>query len=84
MLIKYVLVREFNPLVIGQTDKKNPFKFNLWVRASNILSWRFDHDIFSTAILSVPILVQEGQLSVSGERMCTTLVNRLEDEACAV
>ena len=24
-------------------------------------------------------LIQEGQLSVSGERMCTVLVNRLED-----
>ena len=24
-------------------------------------------------------LIQEGQLSVSGERMCTKLVNRLED-----
>ena len=33
-----------------------------------------DHEIFSTVILSLP-LIQEGQLSVSGERM----VNRLED-----
>ena len=32
-----------------------------------------DHEI-----LSLP-LIQEGQLSVSGERMCTILVNRLED-----
>ena len=37
-----------------------------------------DHEIFSTVILSHP-LVEEGQLSVSGERMCTILVNRLED-----
>ena len=37
-----------------------------------------DHEIFSTVILSLP-LFQEGQLSVSGERMCTILVNRLED-----
>ena len=37
-----------------------------------------DHEIFSTAILSLP-LIQEGQLSVSGERMCTILVKRLED-----
>ena len=36
------------------------------------------HEIFSTVILSLP-LIQEGQLSVSGERMCTILVNRLED-----
>ena len=37
-----------------------------------------DHEIFSTVILSLP-LIQEWQLSVSGERMCTILVNRLED-----
>ena len=37
-----------------------------------------DHEIFSTVILSFP-LIQQGQLSVSGERMCTVLVNRLED-----
>ena len=35
-------------------------------------------NIFSTVILSL-LLIQEGQLSVSGERMCTILVNRLED-----
>ena len=37
-----------------------------------------DHEIFSTVILSLP-LIQEGQLSVSGEKMCTILVNDLED-----
>ena len=37
-----------------------------------------DNEIFSTVILSLP-LIQEGQLSVSGERMCTILVNRIED-----
>ena len=37
-----------------------------------------DHEIFSTVILSLP-LIQEGQLSVSGKRMCTILVNHLED-----
>ena len=37
-----------------------------------------DHEIFSTVILSLP-LIQEGQLSVSGEGMCTILVNRLAD-----
>ena len=37
-----------------------------------------DHEIFSTVILSL-LLIQEGQLSVSGESMCTILVNRLED-----
>ena len=34
-----------------------------------------DCEIFSGVILSLP-LIQEGQLSVSGERMCTILVNR--------
>ena len=33
-----------------------------------------DHEIFSTVILSL-LLIQEGQLSVSGERVCTILVN---------
>ena len=37
-----------------------------------------DYEIFSTVINSGP-LIQEGQLSVSGERMCTILVNCLED-----
>ena len=37
-----------------------------------------DHEIFSLVILPLQ-LIQEGQLSVSGERMCTILVNRLED-----
>ena len=35
-----------------------------------------DHEIFSIVILSLP-LIQEEQLSVSGKRMCTILVNRL-------
>ena len=43
----------------------------------NILSWRFDLEIFSSLILSLP-LNQEGHF-FSGERMCTILVNRLED-----
>ena len=42
-----------------------------------------DHEIFSTVILFL-LLIQEGQLSVSGERMCTILINRLEDKACPV
>ena len=37
-----------------------------------------DREIFSMVILSL-IPIQEGQLSVSGKRMCTILVNRLED-----
>ena len=37
-----------------------------------------DREIFSTVILSLT-LIQEGQLSVSDERMCITLANHLED-----
>ena len=43
----------------------------------NILSWRLIMKYF-LVIFFLP-LIQEGQLSVSGERMCTILVNRLED-----
>ena len=39
---------------------------------------KVDHEIFS-AVIPFLLLIQEGQLSVSGERMCTVLVNRLED-----
>ena len=46
--------------------------------AASLTSWRFDNEIFSTVILSL-VLIQEGQLSVSGEKMCTILVNCLED-----
>ena len=35
-------------------------------------------EIFSTVILSLS-LIQEGQLSVSGKRICTILVYHLED-----
>ena len=42
-----------------------------------------DCEIFSTVIPFLP-LIQEVQLSVSGERMCTILVNRLEDYTCPV
>ena len=36
----------------------------------HILSWRFGHENISTAILPLP-LIQEEQLSVTGERMCS-------------
>ena len=37
-----------------------------------------DREIFSMVILSLP-LIQEGQLSVSGEIIITLLVNHLQD-----
>ena len=36
----------------------------------HILLWRLGHENISTAILLLP-LIQEEQLSVTGERMCT-------------
>ena len=60
--------------------------FNWWsggcgfnpLQVGNIPSWRFDHEIFSMFILLL-LLIQEGQLSVSGKWMCTILVNCWED-----
>ena len=37
-----------------------------------------DHEILSTVILTLP-LIQEGQLSVSGKRVFTILVNLPDD-----
>ena len=37
-----------------------------------------DHEIFSMVILSL-LLIQEGQLSVCDEKMCTIQVYHLED-----
>ena len=53
------------------------------VAGSILLGWQYsfleiDHEILSTVILSLP-LIEEWQLSVSGNRMCTILVNCLED-----
>ena len=42
---------------------------------------KIDLEIFSTVTFSL-LLIQEGQLPVSGERLCTILVNGLEDKAC--
>ena len=45
----------------------------------NILSWRLIVKYFLRSF-SLP-LIKEGRLSVTGERMCTILVNHLEDQA---
>ena len=53
----------------------------LWVRPPSSLHYSFmeiDREIFSMVIRSL-LLIQEGHLSVSGERMSTILVNHLED-----
>ena len=59
-------------------NKKNINTFGLKKTLYQELWVEIDHEIFSTVILSL-LLIQEGQLSVSGERMCTILVNRLEN-----
>ena len=38
--------------------------------SGNILSWRWVMKLFSATILSL-LLIQEGQLSVTGKRMCS-------------
>ena len=53
------------------------------VAGSTLQGWQnsfmeTDHEIFSMVILSLPS-IQDGQLSVCDQRMCTILVNRLED-----
>ena len=70
------------PASVTQLDAPSDWKpggrgFNLRQGRQHSFA-EIDHEIFSTVILSLP-LIQEGQLSVSGERMCTILVNRLED-----
>ena len=84
---KFILMTIFweqmlSPASVAQVDAPSDWRpggrgFNLG-RGRQHSFVEIDHEIFSTVILSLP-LIQEGQLSVSGERMCTILVNRLED-----
>ena len=64
--------------IIKLYTQQNEIKFLQFVRGRQHSFVDIDHEIFSTVTLSLP-LIQEGQLSVSGETMCTILVNRLED-----
>ena len=66
---------------MAQLDARRMVIRRLRVRSPPVRQHFFvetDHEIFSTVILSLP-QIQEGQLSVSGEKMCTVLVNSLED-----
>ena len=83
-LIKLLLVvlHTLEPASVAQLDAPSDWRpggrrFNPR-RGRQHFFVEIDHEIFSTVILSLP-LIQEGQLSVSGERMCKILVNRLED-----
>ena len=54
------------------TNKENYFKVSAAERRVRQHSFaEIDHEIFSMVILSLP-LIQEGQLSVSGKRMCAS------------
>ena len=69
----------FWPASVAQLDDWRPEGCRFDPRRGRQHSYvEIDHEIFSTVILSLP-LIQEGQLSVSVGRMCTLLVNRLED-----
>ena len=64
-------------LTVHKIDQKHVLGTH-WKRGRQHSFMETDHEIFSAVILSLP-LIQEGQLSVSGERICTILVNCLED-----
>ena len=81
LIMKYFLW-PFLPASVAQLDAPSDWRpggrrFNP-CRGRQHSFVEIDHEIFSTVILSLQ-LIQEGQLSVSGKRMCTILVNRLED-----
>ena len=54
--------------VLSLYDNSSGPEFHPHVR--HILSWRLGHEKISTAVLPLP-LIQEEQLSVTDERMCT-------------
>ena len=80
---KYYLIPLLPSVKEKKKKKKKQQQKNTTSGFDNILSWRFVHEIFSTVILSLP-LIQEGQLSVAGERLYIIRFTRLEDWACPV
>ena len=82
LLLSVTILQSYGPASVAQLDAPSDWRpggrgFN--PRRGRQHSFvEIDHEIFSTVILSFP-LIQKGQLSVSSERMCTILVNRLED-----
>ena len=62
----------------GPSDWRQEVAGSTPAEVGNILSWRLIMKYFLPSF-SPFVLIQEEQLSVSGERMCTILVNRLED-----
>ena len=82
VILLLLLIQEGQPASVAQFDAPSDWRpggYGFNPRRGRQHSFvEIDHEIFSTVILSLP-LIQEGQLSVSGERMCTILVNCLED-----
>ena len=77
-----VIIKPTRPALVAQLDAPSDWRpggrgFNP-CRGRQHSFVEIDHEIFSTVILPLP-LIQEGQLSVSGEGMRTILVDRLED-----
>ena len=63
-------------LSLGGNLRRNPTVIAVY---EVLFRWRqISPEEFNSRSFS-PFLIQEGQLSVSGERMCTILVYRLED-----
>lgn len=60
-------VVKWNKLIKVAFGEKKTHTKNDWVRQHFFV--KIDHEIFSTAILS-RLLIQEGQMSISGDRMC--------------
>ena len=82
LLVSYVLSKYSMPALVAHLDAPptddQEVAGSTPIRSATFLSWRFDYKIFSTVILSLP-LIQGDHLLISGERMCTLLVNCLED-----
>ena len=76
------ILKHLFPHIINKTWRREMYRnwSNLGTQYSFL---EIDHEIFSTVMLSL-LLIQEGLLTVSGERMCSVLVNCLEDKACPV
>ena len=68
--------KQFPPASVAQLDAPSDWRpggRGFHTRRGRKYSFvEIDHEIFSTVNLSLP-LIQEGQLSVSGEKMCTIL-----------
>ena len=65
-----------NRMTYGKTYNKSSLRINH--KATKSKTNTETTGVISSVILILP-LIQEGQLSVSGERMCTLLLNCLED-----